>query len=161
MSGGQCHLIHLTIRRRFSWSSLAYVLTKWSKTPFISFRDVRFGRIKTVLTLRGLTLPSSILPCKTKRQYLLTCKVSRYCLLALHGSIVGQFSGLFPRHGFSGHKIKLILQQNSEELEHFKSGVEAGPFTCSTDSQTVVIFITFAALASLSWCDSTIVRTVT
>ena len=26
--------------------------------------------------------------CKAKRQYLLTCKVSRYCLLALHGSIV-------------------------------------------------------------------------
>ena len=23
--------------------------------------------------------------CKAKRQYLLTCKVSRYCLLALHG----------------------------------------------------------------------------
>ena len=25
------------------------------------------------------------LPCKAQRQYLLTCKVSRYCLLALHG----------------------------------------------------------------------------
>ena len=31
---------------------------------------------------------SCILLCKTNRQYLLTCKVSRYCLLALHGSIV-------------------------------------------------------------------------
>ena len=30
----------------------------------------------------------TILLCKAKRQYLLTCKVSRYCLLALHGSIV-------------------------------------------------------------------------
>ena len=28
---------------------------------------------------------SCTLPCKAKRQYLLTCKVSRYCLLALHG----------------------------------------------------------------------------
>ena len=28
------------------------------------------------------------LQCKAKRQYLLTCKVSRYCLLALHGSTV-------------------------------------------------------------------------
>ena len=30
--------------------------------------------------------------CKSKRQYLLTCKVSRYCLLVLHGSIVQLFS---------------------------------------------------------------------
>ena len=29
----------------------------------------------------------SILLCTAKRQYLLTCKVSRYCLLALNGSI--------------------------------------------------------------------------
>ena len=30
-----------------------------------------------------------LLLCKGKRQYLLTCKVSTYCLLALHGSIRG------------------------------------------------------------------------
>ena len=29
----------------------------------------------------------SILSCKDKRQYLLTCKAIKYCLLALHGSI--------------------------------------------------------------------------
>ena len=28
VSGGQCHLIHLTILRRFSWESLAYMCTK-------------------------------------------------------------------------------------------------------------------------------------
>ena len=28
LSGGQCHLNHLTILRRFSWSSLAYMCTK-------------------------------------------------------------------------------------------------------------------------------------
>ena len=28
VSGGQCHLNHLTILRRFSWPSLAYVCTK-------------------------------------------------------------------------------------------------------------------------------------
>ena len=28
VSGGQCHLIHLTILRRFSWPSLAYMCTK-------------------------------------------------------------------------------------------------------------------------------------
>ena len=28
VSGGQCHLIHSTILRRFSWPSLAYVCTK-------------------------------------------------------------------------------------------------------------------------------------
>ena len=27
-SGGQCHLIHLTILRRFSWPSVAYMCTK-------------------------------------------------------------------------------------------------------------------------------------
>ena len=27
VSGGQCHLIHLTILRRFSWPSLAYMCT--------------------------------------------------------------------------------------------------------------------------------------
>ena len=29
-----------------------------------------------------------LLLCKIKRQYLLTCEVSRYCLLALYGSII-------------------------------------------------------------------------
>ena len=33
VSGGQCHLLHLTILRRFSWPSLAYILphfaTQW------------------------------------------------------------------------------------------------------------------------------------
>ena len=29
----------------------------------------------------------AILLCKVRRQYLLTCKVSRYCLLSLHSSI--------------------------------------------------------------------------
>ena len=28
VSEGQCHIIHLTILRRFSWSSLAYMCTK-------------------------------------------------------------------------------------------------------------------------------------
>ena len=28
VSGGQCHLIHLTILRRFSWPSSAYMCTK-------------------------------------------------------------------------------------------------------------------------------------
>ena len=35
VSVGQCHLIHLTILRRFSWSSLAYMCAKVSKAPFI------------------------------------------------------------------------------------------------------------------------------
>ena len=38
------------------------------------------------------------LPCKAKRQYLFTCKVSRYCLLALKGSnsIYANSSELLP-----------------------------------------------------------------
>ena len=30
--------------------------------------------------------PDALLPCKVKKQYLLTCKVSRYRILALHSS---------------------------------------------------------------------------
>ena len=33
-------------------------------------------------------LPFGSLPCKAKRQYLLTLQVSRYCLLALHGRLL-------------------------------------------------------------------------
>ena len=33
VSGGQCHLIHLTIPRRFSWPSLAYNLHKGDLKP--------------------------------------------------------------------------------------------------------------------------------
>ena len=41
--------------------------------------------VKAKVILRGVTKLSSLL-CKAERQYLLTCKVSRYCLLVLHGS---------------------------------------------------------------------------
>ena len=37
VSGGQCHLIHLTIFRRFSWPSLAQCAQRWPKSRFISF----------------------------------------------------------------------------------------------------------------------------
>ena len=37
---------------------------------------------------------SYILLRKDKRQYLLTCKVSRYCILALHGGINTRTTGL-------------------------------------------------------------------
>ena len=43
----------------------------------------------------------SILLYKTKRQYLLTCKVSRYCLLALHGRIGLQILGCMLHCGDS------------------------------------------------------------
>ena len=40
VSGGQCHLAHLTILRRLSWPSLAYMCTKvaWIPIHFLSFR---------------------------------------------------------------------------------------------------------------------------
>ena len=38
----------------------------------------------SVLGIRARTSTAPL--CKAKRQYLLTCKVSRYCILALHGS---------------------------------------------------------------------------
>ena len=34
-----------------------------------------------------------IMICKAKRQYLLTCKVSRYCLFALRGSVINRYHG--------------------------------------------------------------------
>ena len=37
VSGGPCHSIHLTILRRFSWPSLAYMYTKVAQTPIHSF----------------------------------------------------------------------------------------------------------------------------
>ena len=36
------------------------------------------------------TFYRSALLCKTKRQYLLNCKVSKYCLLALHGGVLAR-----------------------------------------------------------------------
>ena len=33
VSGGQCHLIHLIILKRFSWPSLAYMCTKVAQSP--------------------------------------------------------------------------------------------------------------------------------
>ena len=35
VSGGQCHLIHLTILRKFSWPGVAYYVHRWPKTPFM------------------------------------------------------------------------------------------------------------------------------
>ena len=37
-------------------------------------------------TVPAMSLTAAAMLCKAKRQYLLTCKVSRYCLLALHGT---------------------------------------------------------------------------
>ena len=37
VSGGQCHFIYLTILRRFSWSSLAYMYTKVALNTIHSF----------------------------------------------------------------------------------------------------------------------------
>ena len=38
VSGEQCHLIHFTILKRFSWPSLAYICAqRWPKTTLISF----------------------------------------------------------------------------------------------------------------------------
>ena len=42
--------------------------------------------------LVNLSYQLSIQLCKVKRQYLLTCKVSRYCLLTLHGRIASMFA---------------------------------------------------------------------
>ena len=35
VSGEQCRFIHLTILRRFSWPSFAYMSQRWPKTPLI------------------------------------------------------------------------------------------------------------------------------
>ena len=48
VSGGQCHLIYLTILRRFSWHSLTYMCMKvaWYPIHFISFIHYKFIQIE-------------------------------------------------------------------------------------------------------------------
>ena len=54
----------------------------------LSFENYRVGYRAHVRRRIGMFGQWSILLCKAKRQYLLTCKVSRYCLLTLHDRIV-------------------------------------------------------------------------
>ena len=42
VSGGQCHITHLTILTRLSWSSLPTCAQKWPETSLISFYFVSF-----------------------------------------------------------------------------------------------------------------------
>ena len=42
VSGGQCHLIHLTIRRKFSWHSLAYYVYKGGLKPHSFYFKIRY-----------------------------------------------------------------------------------------------------------------------
>ena len=43
VSGGQCHIIHIIILRRFTWPSLAYMCTKMTlKITFILFIIISF-----------------------------------------------------------------------------------------------------------------------
>ena len=71
--------------------------------------------------------------CKAKRQHLLTCKVSRYCLLALHGrssstlaaarsNRVGE-GGAGIKRGLlnSGHGCSLSRKATGETLEHCRT----------------------------------------
>ena len=57
------------------------ILLGWKTIPDI-FLNSKHDTLATLIAER-------ILLCKAKRQYLLTCKVSRYCHLALHDSIAG------------------------------------------------------------------------
>ena len=43
VSGGQCHLIHLIILRRFSWPSLAYMCTGGQKSDSFHFHFISFA----------------------------------------------------------------------------------------------------------------------
>ena len=54
VSGGQCHLIHLTVLRRLPWPSLAYMCTKVAKTP-IHFISRSSGAYTDTLVSRGRT----------------------------------------------------------------------------------------------------------
>ena len=52
-----------------------------------------------------------ILLCKAKRQYLLTCKVRRYCILALHGSILPLITGDSVKLLLKGHAQAQIIKK--------------------------------------------------
>ena len=59
-------------------------------------RRRRWSNIQTALTqLFVFAVLPCVLSCKTKRQYLLTLQVSRYCLLALHSSIILQWYSIY------------------------------------------------------------------
>ena len=57
---------------------------------FFSLYMIQDGPIQVFQKKYKYKNPTLIALCKAKRQYLFTCKVSRYCLLALHGSIALQ-----------------------------------------------------------------------
>ena len=62
----------------------------------------------SLLVLCWPSIKSTLL-CKDKMQYLLTCKVSRYCLLALHGSQVMAVNGsCVPRRKIWKHNTIII-----------------------------------------------------
>ena len=65
--------------------------------PVTKIKNIQIPYLTNVVIMyffiEFLKLYTSFLLCKVKGQYLLISKVSRYCLLALHGSIVNLFNG--------------------------------------------------------------------
>ena len=67
VSEWQCHHIHLTILRGFSWSSIAYnCAQRWPETPFISFHFSQLTRCTLLhsvahIVIYSLPKPSSII----------------------------------------------------------------------------------------------------
>ena len=76
-----------------------YSLTADRHSPGLTTTDRRH---KNTIYLPSIPARESLLLCKDKRQYLPTRKVSRYCLLALHGSIAQTHcpGGLRPAANF-------------------------------------------------------------
>ena len=80
VSGGQCHLIHLTIPRRFSWPSLAYNVHKGGLKP----HSFHFICSHSNYILRGLEVSHISYNCKAIN----TCTQIRHHRLRAYHSYI-------------------------------------------------------------------------
>ena len=98
--------IHLRLYRKyrmrcpstFDWSTIVGVWVAMSlcyKEMIDNIRNIKptcfLIMFIVYISICGIVVTKRDIPillCKARRQYLLTCKVSRYCLLALYGRIV-------------------------------------------------------------------------
>ena len=107
---------------------------------------------------------------KGKRQYLLTCKVSRYCLLALHNSAVYSlvqicllvFFKVFVRYLYL-HILHTTLQH--QDIQYFSQVSSYCPFVfrssiCSCCPCEIMICHRWAALKHMSWNKYHITRVI-
>ena len=97
-------------RRRRWWANIDPTLTgiqkaiptntrNWTNAGSILGRRRRWWANIEPTLVQCLVFSGNFLPCKAKRQYVITSQVSRYCLLALRSSDVGGWMDEMPVNG--------------------------------------------------------------